>query len=167
MRNIKIISFGIIMGFILLSGLMEQAVEAQPSKVPAGPPVLPAHPQGACRMDPSITFTKEQAEKLASLQRAFSEEAKPLWSELRDLRIELRFAVSDPQIQPQVLLDKQRRMSAIQAKLENLRFSYLIRARTIFTKEQLERMPPDCPLKMRPGLGMGKGRGKGRQKGIY
>jgi hypothetical protein len=155
------------MGFILLSGLMEQAVEAQPSKVPAGPPVLPAHPQGACRMDPSITFTKEQAEKLASLQRAFSEEAKPLWSELRDLRIELRFAVSDPQIQPQVLLDKQRRMSAIQAKLENLRFSYLIRARTIFTKEQLERMPPDCPLKMRPGLGMGKGRGKGRQKGIY
>jgi hypothetical protein len=167
MKSLKIISFGIIMGFILLSGLMEQAVEAQPSKVPAGPPVLPAHPQGACRMDPSITFTKEQAEKLASLQRAFSEEAKPLWSELRDLRIELRFAVSDPQIQPQVLLDKQRRMSAIQAKLENLRFSYLIRARTIFTKEQLERMPPDCPLKMRPGLGMGKGRGKGRQKGIY
>jgi hypothetical protein len=117
-------------------------------------------------MDPSITFTKEQAEKLASLQRAFSEEAKPLRSELRDLRIELRFAVSDPQIQPQVLLDKQRRILSIQARLENLRFSYLIKTRAIFSKEQLERMPSDCPLRMGTGYGIGRGFERAPRKGI-
>jgi hypothetical protein len=85
---------------------------------------------------------------------------------MRDLRIELRFAVSDPQVQPQALLDKQRKFSALQARLENLLFSYQVKARAIFTKEQFERFPADCPLKMRTGLGMGKGMGKGRQKGI-
>jgi hypothetical protein len=167
MKNMKMISLGFIIGFILLSGLMEQTAEAQPSKVPGGGPFLPVQPKGACRVDPSITFTKEQAEKLAHLQRAYLEEAKPLWGEMRDLRIELRFAVSGPQVPPQALLDKQRKFSALQARLENLLFSYQVKARAIFTKEQFERFPADCPLKMRPGLGMGKGMGKGRQKGIY
>jgi hypothetical protein len=167
MKNMKMISLGFVIGFILLSGLMEQTAEAQPSKVPGGGPFLPVQPKGACRMDPSITFNKEQAEKLAHLQRAYLEEAKPLWGEMRDLRIELRFAASDPQFPPQALLDKQRKFSALQARLENLLFSYQVKARTIFTKEQFERFPADCPLKMRLGLGMGKGMGKGRQKGIY
>jgi hypothetical protein len=167
MRTIKIISFGFIMGFILLSGLTEQAAEAQPSKVPAGRPFLPAHPQGACRMDPSITFTEEQAETLANLQRAYFKEVKPLWSELRDSRIELRFAASDPRVQPQTLLDKQQKFSALQARFENHLFSYQVKARAIFTKEQFERLPANCPLKMRPGLGRGKGMGRGPQKGIY
>jgi hypothetical protein len=166
MKNMKIISLGFIIGFILLSGLMEQTAEAQPSKVPAGGPFLPIQPKGACRMDPSITFTEEQAEKLAYLQLAFLEEAKPLWGEMRDLRLELRFAVSDPQVQPQALLDKQRKFSGLQARLENLLFSYQVKARAIFTKEQFERFPQECPLKMGPGVGMGKSMGKGPQKGI-
>jgi hypothetical protein len=117
-------------------------------------------------MDPSITFTKEQAENLAHLQHAYLEEAKPLWGEMRDLRIELRFAVSDPQVPPQALLDKQGKFSALQARLENLLFSYRVKARAIFTKEQFDRLPADCPLKMGPGSGIGKGMGKGPHKGI-
>ncbi len=140
--------------------------EAQQPKVPMGRSFSETQPKGACRIDPSITFSEAQVKELESLQRAYLEEVKPLWSELRDLRLELRFAVSDPQVQPQALLDKQRRMSSIQAKLENLRFSYLIKARAIFTKEQLERFPPDCPLKMGTGYGMRKGLGRGLQKGI-
>ncbi len=166
MKNLKIIGLGFIIGFILLSGLMGRAAEAQPSKVPAGGPFLPVQPKGACRMDPSITFTEEQAEKLAHLQRAYLEEAKRLWSELRDLRIELRFAVSDPRVQPQALLDKQRKLSALQARLENLLFSYRVKARAIFSKEQLERMPPECPLKMGTGYGVGKGPGKGPLRAV-
>ena len=154
------------MGLILLNGLTGQSLEAQQPKVPMGSPSLQAPAKGTCREDPSITFTEEQTKELENLQRAFLEEAKPLWSELSDLRLELRFAVSDPQIQPQVLLDKQRKMSAIQTKFENLRFSYLIKARSIFTKEQLERFPPDCPLKMGTGYGAGRGLGKGLPKGI-
>jgi hypothetical protein len=128
---------------------------------------LPVQPKGACQIDPSITFTEEQTKELVNLQRAYLEEAKPLWGDMRDLRLELRFAVSDPQVQPQALLDKQRKFSALQARLENLLFSYQVRARAIFTKEQFERFPADCPLKMRAGLGIGKSWGKKPQKGIH
>jgi len=166
MKNMKIISLGFIIGFILLSGLMEQTAEAQPSKAPGGGPFSPVQPKGACRMDPSITFTKEQAEKLAHLQRAYLEEAKPLWGEMRDLRIGFRFAVSDPQVPSQALLDKQRKFSALQARLENLLFSYQVKARSIFTKGQLERFPSDCPLMIGTGYWPGVGKGKGAQRRI-
>jgi len=166
MKSMKIISLGLIIGLILLSGLNEQSAEAQPTKVPMGRSFSETQPRGACRIDPSITFTEEQTKELENLQRAYLEEAKPLWGEMRDLRLELRFAVSDPQVQPQALLDKQRKFSALQARLEDLLFSYQVKARAIFTKEQFERFPPDCPLKMGPGLGIGKGMGKGPHKGI-
>jgi hypothetical protein len=166
MKHIGIKSLGFIIGFILLGGLLEQTAEAQHFKIPPGGPFLPVQPKGTCRMDPSITFTKEQAEKLAHLQQGYLEEAKPLWGEMRDLRIELRFAVSDPQVPPQALLEKQRKFSALQARLENLLFSYQVRARAIFTKEQFERFPADCPLKMGTGYRVGGGLGKGPQKGI-
>jgi hypothetical protein len=105
-----------------------------PGYGPPGAPLSPVQPKSACRMDPSITFTEEQAMKLANLQRAYLEEAKPLWSELRDLRLEFSFAVSDPRVQPEGLLDKQRKISVLQAKLETLFFSYQIKARPFFTK---------------------------------
>jgi len=162
----KIISLGLIIGLILLSGLMEQSAEAQLSKVPMGRSFSETHPKGACRIDPSITFTEEQTKEFENLQRAYLEEAKPLWGEMRDLRLELRFAVSDPQVKPQALLDKQRKFSAMQARFENLLFSYQVKARANFTKEQFERFPADCPLKMGTGFGIGKGMGKGPQKGI-
>jgi hypothetical protein len=123
--------------------------------------------KGTCWKDPAITFSEEQTRELEGLQRAYLEEVKSLWSELRDLRLELRFAVSDPQVQPQALLDKQRKFSSLQAQFENLLFSYQVKARAIFTKEQLERFPSDCPLKMGPAYGIRKGMGKGAQKGIY
>jgi hypothetical protein len=164
MKIIKIIILSFIIGLIFFSGLTEQIAEAQPSKVPLGAPFFPIQPKGACRMDPSILFTKEQTEKLACLQRAFLEEAKPIWNELRDLRFELRFTVSDPQAQPRVFLDKQQKMSVLQAKLENLFFSYQINARAIFTKEQLDRFPSDCPLKRGIGHWPGVGKGKGAQR---
>jgi len=150
------------MGLILLNGPFS---EAQQPKTPPLSPFSQTQLKGACRKDPSITFSETQAKELESLQRAYLGEAKPLWSELRDIRLEMRYAVSDAKIQSEVLLEKQMKMSAIQGKLENLRFSYLVKARAIFTKEQLERFPADCPLKMGTGYGMGKGIGRGPQKG--
>jgi Spy/CpxP family protein refolding chaperone len=172
MKEIAIIGLTLVLGL----GLMAGAAMAQgpgigrgfgrgPGYGPPEGPFIPVQPQSACLMDPSITFTKEQAEKLAHLQRAYLEKAKPVWRELRDLRLELRFAVSDPQVQPQALLDKQRRFSALQARLEDLLFSYRVKARAVFTKEQFERFPADCPLKIGPGFGIGKGMGKAPQKG--
>jgi hypothetical protein len=165
MKLLKIMSIPFVASLFLATGLFMTYSKAQPPFIPPGNQQPQISMKGACRKDPSITFTVEQIKKLESLGRAFLEEAKPLWGELRDLRLELRLAVSDPQIQPQVLLDKERKMSAIQARFENLRFSYLVKARTIFTKEQLEQLPADCPLRMGAGYGMGKGMGRGLQRG--
>jgi hypothetical protein len=164
MKSIRIFSF--VTGLILLNGLIGPISEAQQPKAPPISPFSQTQLKGACRKDPSITFSEAQAKELENLQRTYLEEAKPLWSEMRDLRLELRFAVSDPQVQPQALLDKQRRFSVLQTKLENLHFSYQIKVRSIFTKDQLERFPPDCPLKMRTSYGMGRGVGKSFRKGI-
>ena len=166
MKFLKIMSPGFIMSFILLNGLIGPISEAQQPKAPPISPFSQTQLKGACRKDASITFSEEQTKKLESLQRAYLEEMKPLWNELRDLRLELRFLVSDPQAQSQVLLDKQRRMSTLQAKLQNLSFSYQIKGRSIFAREQLERMPPDCPLKMGTGYGAGRGLGTGPRRGI-
>lgn len=166
MKFIRIIGLGLIIGSILLNGLIGQTSEAQQPKVPPGSPLLQAPAKGVCRKDPSITFSEQQTKELETLQRAYLTKAKPLWSELRALRLEMRYAVSDPQVKPQALLDKQRKFSALQARFENLLFSYQVKARAIFTKEQLERFPSDCPLKKGVGYGMGTGFGKGTQKGI-
>jgi hypothetical protein len=164
MKSLKIINIAFLVS-LFSTGVFMTYSESQPPFIPPGKPIPQAPMKGACRKDPSITFTEEQTKKLEKIESAFMEETKPLLSELRDLRLELRFAVSDPQAQPQVLLDKQRRLASIQTKLENLRFSYLIKARAIFTKEQLERMPPDCPLKMGTGYGIGRGLERGPRKG--
>jgi len=166
MKTIKIISLGFVMGLILLNGPIGPIAEAQQPKAPPISPFSQTQLKGACRKDPSITFSEAQAKEVENLQHAYLEEAKPLWSELRDLRLELRFAVSDPQVQPQVLLEKQRKVSALQARFENLLFSYQVKARTIFTREQLERFPPDCPLRMGSGYSVGKGLRKGLEKGV-
>ena len=165
MKSIKIISLGFIIGFILLNGLIGPIAEAQQPKAPPVSPFPQTQLKGVCRKDPSIAFSEEQTKKLENLGRAYLAEAKPLWTELRDLRFEMRHEVSDAEIRSEALLKKQMKMSAIQGKLEDLRFSYLVKARAIFTKEQLERFPADCPLKMGAGYGTRKGIGRGLQRG--
>jgi len=165
MKSLKVISYEFLASIFFLMGLGLTYSEAQTPPIPPGTLRPSTQLQRSCVKDPSIIFTEEQTKKLQNLGRDFWEETKPLREEMMNLRLELRFAVSDPKAQSQVLLDKQRRMSSIQAKLENLRFSYMTRARSALTKEQLERMPPDCPLKMRTGYGVGRGLERGPRKG--
>jgi hypothetical protein len=172
MKRILIIGLTLVLwlGLTAIAGMAQGQALKPGSGMGAGyaPPEGPfvtGQPKNACPMDPSITFTEEQAENLVRLQRAYLEEAKPLWSELRDLRFELRFAASDPRVQPQALLEKQRKFIALQARLENLVFSYRVKVRAIFTKEQFERFPEECPLKMGIGYGAGRGFKKRFQRG--
>ena len=167
MKFIKIIDLSLILGFIILNGLIDPISEAQQPKVRPSSPFSQTPLKGACRLDPSITFSEAQTKELENLQRVHLEEAKPLWREMRDLWLELRFAVSDPQVPPEALLDKQSKFSALHARLKNLLFSYQVKARAIFTKEQLERFPAGCPLKMGLGYRVKKGMGRGPQKGIH
>ena len=64
------------------------------------------------------------------------------------------------------LLERQRKISELQGKLESLSLSYQIKARSIFTKEQLEQLPQDCSLGMEAEFGMGISVGRGARKGL-
>ena len=68
MKSIKIISLGFVMGLILLSGPIS---EAQPPKAPPLSPFSQTQLKGACRKDPSITFSEAQTRELENLQRAY------------------------------------------------------------------------------------------------
>ena len=122
--------------------------------------------QGMPMKPPASDLTEEQAKALDSLCRSYMAEAGPIRTELFALRIELRHLLSDPNVRPQILFDRQRKISALQAKLEELSLSYQVKARPIFTKEQLERLPMDWLLGMDAGYEtrMGVGRGPRRER---
>jgi hypothetical protein len=106
---------------------------------------------GTCWDSSSFALTEAQRKALETLRHAYMAEAIPIRTGLFALRIELRHLLSDPNVQLQILFDQQRKISALQAKLEELFLSYQVKARSIFTKEQLERLPQGWAFEM--GLG--------------
>ena len=144
--------------------------EIQPSK--GQPPFVPQNRAvskmgGQETWKPSdLALTGAQKKTLESLQCAYASETLPLRLELMSLRFELRHLIRDQNVQPKVLLDRQKKISELQSKLDDLSLSYQIKARSIFTKEQLEQIPPDFLMGMELGFGMGIGTGKGLRKSI-
>jgi hypothetical protein len=123
--------------------------------------------QGACWESSTFALTEAQKKTLETLRRAYMAEAIPIRTELFALRIELRHLLSDPNVQPQILFDRQRKISALQAKLEELSLSYQVKAKSIFTKEQLERLPQGWVFEMGLGYEMNiMGTGKRSPKGL-
>jgi len=114
-------------------------------------PNLRMDSQGTCWESSSLVLTEAQKKALEILRRAYMAEAMPIRTGLFALKIELRHLLSDPNVQPQMLFDQQRKISALQAKLEELSLSYQVKARSVFTKEQLERLPQGWAFEM--GLG--------------
>ena len=100
---------------------------------------------------PALDLTEEQAKILGNLRHAYMAEAMPIRTELLALKIGLRYLLSDPNVQPQILFDQQRKISALQARLEELSLSYQVKAKSVFTKGQLERLPEGWAFEM--GLG--------------
>jgi len=124
---------------------------AQERSLKLDKPSLRTGSQGTCWDSSSFTFTEAQKKALETLRRAYMAEAIPIRTGLFALKIELRHLLSDPNVQPQILFDQQRKISALQAKLEELSLSYQVKARSVFTKEQLERLPQGWAFEM--GLG--------------
>ena len=113
--------------------------------------ILKMDDQGVCWQSFPLSLTEHQIKALENLQYAFMAEAMPLRRELMSLKFELRHLIRDPNVQPKILLDWQKKISELQAKLDNIVFSYQLKARSIFTKEQLERLPQGWAFEM--GLG--------------
>jgi Spy/CpxP family protein refolding chaperone len=93
-----------------------------------------------------LGLTDSQKERLKDLLQAYASEALPLRIKLMSARFELLHLIRDPNVQPKILLDRQKKISEFQADLNNLFLSYLIKARSIMTKEQLEQLSEDHSL---------------------
>ena len=160
----------ILLAIILLVVLIifgVQPSKAQPPFYPQNKHMFRTEGQGACWQSSELDLTEEQIKVLEALQHAYLAEAAPLRRELIPLRFELRHLIRDPNVQSKILFDRQKRISELQIKLDNLSFSFQMKARSIFTKEQLERLPEDCTLGMGPGFGMDTGTRRGIWKGSH
>jgi Spy/CpxP family protein refolding chaperone len=138
----------ILIAFVLVNIKVSEAQRTFPSNTK---PNLRMDSQGTCWESSSFALTEAQKKALETLRRAYMAEAIPIRTGLFTLKIELRHLLSDPNVQPQMLFDQQRKISALQVKLEELSLSYQVKARSVFTKEQLERLPQGWVFEM--GLG--------------
>jgi hypothetical protein len=148
----------ILIALVLINMKISEAQRSFPSNTK---PNLRMDSQGTCWDSSSFALTEAQRKSLETLRRAYMAEAIPIRTELFALRIELRHSLLDSNVKPQILFEQQRKISALQTKLEELSLSYQIKARLVFTKEQLERLPQGWVFEM--GLGyeipmMDKGR---------
>jgi len=153
----------VILSSLTLLGV--QFSEAQERFPKLDRPSLRMESQGRCWKSPSFALTEEQMKALENLQRAYQEEVAPKYRELMTLRIELQCYVLDKSIKPQDIMERHKKLLALQTELETLSFSYQMKARSILTREQLERLPQDCLLEMGTGYGTGMGIGRGPRRG--
>ena len=120
--------------------------------------MLRSNGQDAYWKSSDLGLTETQKKTLENLQQAYASETFPLRMELMSLRFELRHLIRDLNVPSMTLLERQRKISELQGKLENLSLSYQIKTRSIFTKKQLEQLPEDCSLGIEVGFGMRTGR---------
>jgi CheY-like chemotaxis protein len=110
-------------------------------------------------------LTEEQLNAIRNLQNSFYTETVTIRRDLMISNIEFHQLISDPKIDPKVLLDRQKKILELQSRLERLSLSYQMKARSIFTNEQLDRLPWDCALGMRTSFGINVGIGRGPRRG--
>jgi Spy/CpxP family protein refolding chaperone len=156
--------FGLLL--FLSAALSVQPLEAQQPFSKQDKPIMQSGSQKAySSQSPDLVLTEEQARALESLRHAYMAGAMPLRRELLSLRIELRHSIQNPMIQSKILVDLQRKISELQAQLESLSLSYQIKARSLLTKEQLERLPEGCLSGVDTGFETMIGIGRGPQRG--
>ena len=153
----------LILSLLTLLGI--QMSEAQERFPKLDRPSLRMNSQGRCWKSSFFGLTEEQIRALESLQRAYQEEAAPKYRGLMTSRLELQYYVLDKSIKPQDIMERHKKLLSLQTELETLSFSYQMKARSILTREQLERLPQDCLLEMGIGYGAGMGIGRGPRRG--
>jgi Spy/CpxP family protein refolding chaperone len=146
------IVFALISYLLIIFGA--PASKAKPPFHSQSKPMLRMDGQNDCWESADLGLTEAQEKALEGLQKAYMLEALPLRIELMSLRFELRYLIRDPNVQPKILLNWQKKISGLQGKLGNLSLSYKIKARSIFTREQLEQLPQDCSMETQLGSGI-------------
>ena len=116
-----------------------------------------------CWMKPYLESTPEQLKSLEKLQRSFFEEISALRRQHLNLSHELHALLDYPKPDAKMILEKQNRSSEIQKMMDDLSIRYLLKARALFTPEQLSKLPSGCNLGFNYGRGRGWGQGMGQR----
>lgn len=119
-----------------------------------------------CTRTLSNLLSAEQLKALRELQSAFYSESAPIRRELTTLTLEFRQLLADSRSDPALLFDRKNKILELQSKLQRLSLTYQIKARTLFTNLQLERLPRDCMLGMGTEFGLNIGIGRGPRRGL-
>ncbi len=105
-----------------------------------------------------LEATPEQLQSLGELQRSFYKDISSLRNQYLNQRYELQSLLDSSEPDTRVILEKQRRFSDLQKKIDEISLQYFLKARGFFTTDQLSRLPPGCGLGFNYGQGMGWGR---------
>jgi CheY-like chemotaxis protein len=108
------ILLAIILFILIIFGV--QLSKAQPPLYPQNEPMLRPDSHGSCWESSYLVLSEEQTRALESLQRDYRAKAVPLRRELMSLRFELFHLIRDSNVQSNILLDRQKRISELRAK---------------------------------------------------
>jgi hypothetical protein len=103
---------------------------------------------GAFWQSSSLGLNAAQIKELENIREAFVTEATSLWHEIKMLNLEMRYLISDPNAKTKDLFDRQRRLSELRTKLDTLLLSSKVKARSVLTKEQIDRLPQNSTFGM-------------------
>jgi CheY-like chemotaxis protein len=151
--------------FFLLTLFNTQSSKAEEPLYAQYRPSFKSDVRRDCSKSLSSLLTEEQLNILKTLQNSYYTEITPIRRDLMISNIEFRQLVSDPKTDSKIVLDCQKKILELQSKLEHLSLSYQMKARSIFTNEQLDRLPWDCMLGMETGFGVNVGIGRGPRRG--
>jgi Spy/CpxP family protein refolding chaperone len=118
-----------------------------------------------CWTKPYLEATPEQLKTLENLHRSFYKEISDLRNQHMNLRYELRSLLDSSKPDRRMILEKQNQFSGIQKKMDEISIQYFLKARALFTPDQLSKLPSGCYLGFNYGSGMGWGRGMGQGRG--
>ncbi|MBM4350657.1 MAG: hypothetical protein FJ106_12325 [Deltaproteobacteria bacterium] len=133
--------FFIALILFLLTPFITQISTAQDSPPKMDRRNLQRDNQKVCSESLFPSLTEDQKKELENLRRAYMAETGPIRTVLFTLKVQLRHLMMDSGVPPGILFDHQRKISALQVKLEELTLSYQVKARSVFRKEQLQQLP--------------------------
>ncbi len=155
MRKIIFIIVGLLVLFFASSGFAQWGESYGRRNFPVS--------DSPCWMKSYLEGTPEQLKSLENLQRSFYKEVSALRNQYIKQRYEVHSLLDSPKPDAKRILEKQRRFSDLQKKIDEISLQYLLKARALFTSDQLSRLPSGCNLGFNYGPGRGWGRGMGQR----
>ena len=123
----------------------------------------------ACWKNPEFGATEEQLKSLEQVHRSYLREIGRYRDQYVGQSYELRALLSNPKAEPHRIMDKQNSLSGLQKKIDEISLQHFLKAREIFTEDQISRLPSGCSLGFTYGAGMGldwrRGQGRGWGRG--